>query len=236
MFNANPSIQCVQLTPAQRCLVIDDALQEPAHWVEQAALHRQYFRHGPRNAYPGIELLMPDEFSVVLADFFNLHIRRWLDARRLLSYYSRFSMVTAPAVELMPSQWLCHRDRFELGAGHCMVASVLYLFHDEALGGTNFFRPCLAPESLGQLIVDSGHLTAADFQQRYAVTPGYQTESSPYFEKIATVPAQWNRMIFYDGGEVFHGGDIRQPERLTDDPRTGRLTLNGFFQCRRSAV
>ena len=35
-------------------------------------------------------------------------------------------------------------------------------------------------------------------------------------------------------GTVFHSGDISAPERLRDDPRTGRLTLNGFLICRRN--
>jgi len=49
------------------------------------------------------------------------------------------------------------------------------------------------------------------------------------------VPARWNRMIFY-AGTIFHSGEIAHPQLLTDDPRTGRLTLNGFFTCRRSAT
>ena len=43
-----------------------------------------------------------------------------------------------------------------------------------------------------------------------------------------TIEPKWNRLIFYDG-DVFHSGDIRAPERLSDDPAVGRLTLNGFF-------
>jgi hypothetical protein len=41
-------------------------------------------------------------------------------------------------------------------------------------------------------------------------------------------------LIFYDG-MLFHAGDIRTPDRLSDDPAVGRLTLNGFFTCRKAA-
>jgi hypothetical protein len=41
-------------------------------------------------------------------------------------------------------------------------------------------------------------------------------------------------MIYYDGG-LFHSGDIGEPSQLSADPRVGRLTLNGFFTCRRNA-
>jgi hypothetical protein len=39
-------------------------------------------------------------------------------------------------------------------------------------------------------------------------------------------------LIFYDGG-MLHAANVAQPEALSDDPLTGRLTLNGFFTCRR---
>jgi hypothetical protein len=41
-------------------------------------------------------------------------------------------------------------------------------------------------------------------------------------------------MLFYNG-DLFHCGDITAPARLSADPRTGRLTLNGFFTCRPAA-
>ena len=61
---------------------------------------------------------------------------------------------------------------------------------------------------------------------------GYMTAGNPWFERIAAVPARFNRLIVYPGS-VFHGADIQSPERLDPDPRAGRLTMNGFFVCRR---
>ncbi|HEU0307204.1 MAG TPA: DUF6445 family protein, partial [Lysobacter sp.] len=68
---------------------------------------------------------------------------------------------------------------------------------------------------------------------RHGVQPGYMTASNARFEKLLAVKPRWNRLIFYSG-MVFHTADITQPERLGADPRTGRLTLNGFFTCRRN--
>jgi len=59
--------------------------------------------------------------------------------------------------------------------------------------------------------------------------------SNPYFERVASIGAEWNRMIFYDGGQ-FHSADIDAAAGLPADPRIGRLTLNGFFACRRNAA
>jgi hypothetical protein len=41
-------------------------------------------------------------------------------------------------------------------------------------------------------------------------------------------------VIFYDGS-IFHSAHIAAPQLLSDDPLQGRLTLNGFLTCRRSA-
>jgi hypothetical protein len=50
---------------------------------------------------------------------------------------------------------------------------------------------------------------------------------------LATVPARYNRIVFYEG-TLFHSGEIARPDLLTRDPRSGRLSLNGFFNCRRN--
>jgi hypothetical protein len=84
------------------------------------------------------------------------------------------------------------------------------------------------------LLVDAQELGNAEFGARYGVEPGYMTRSNAHFEQVAQVPAAWNRMIFYNGG-AFHSAQIEHPDLLSDDPRRGRLTLNGFFACRRAA-
>jgi hypothetical protein len=84
------------------------------------------------------------------------------------------------------------------------------------------------------MIQDAEQLAPSDFSERYGVAPGYTTESNDWFERVAGVEARWNRLIIYSG-TIFHAGDIRHPERLSDNPATGRLTLNGFFTYRRRA-
>ena len=83
------------------------------------------------------------------------------------------------------------------------------------------------------LIVDAGRMDAETFRARYGIETGYITASNAWFEKIATVPARYNRIIFYEG-TLFHSGEIAHPELLSRDPRAGRLSLNGFFTCRRN--
>ena len=64
--------------------------------------------------------------------------------------------------------------------------------------------------------------------------PAYPTKSNTFFEKMASVPAAFNRAIFYDG-TIYHSGDIRHPELLSADPQQGRLTVNAFFGVRLNA-
>lgn len=233
MFNPNPRIETVAIDAQHSCHVIDNALAEPERWVEYAARLQQEFRVEGFNAYPGPELRMPDGVSQKLDEFFRQHIRQQLGARRTLRMYSRLALATTPPQALQPPQWICHRDRMGVPPEQCVAASVLYLFKDADLGGTSFFKSRLPAYETDLLVHDSGTLSREAFAARYGLGAGYMTQSNAYFEKLCTVPARWNRIIFYDGC-LFHCSDIAAPERLSADPRSGRLTLNGFFTCSRS--
>lgn len=233
MFRSDPKIEIIAIDGQHCCYVIDDALREPERWVEYAAKLAHEFRVEGFNAYPGPELRMPEGVSQRLDEFFMLHVRKLLGARRTLRMYSRLAMATAAPAALEPRQWICHRDRMGVPPEQCVAASVLYLFKDAALGGTSFFKPLRPANEIDLLIHESGTLSRDDFIRKYALSAGYP-QTNAYFEKICTVPARWNRIIFYDGS-LFHCSDITLPERLSDDPAHGRLTLNGFFTCSRIA-
>jgi hypothetical protein len=71
------------------------------------------------------------------------------------------------------------------------------------------------------------------FHAETGIARRYMTESNAWFQKVLAVEPRWNRMIVYPG-TVMHSGDIAAPELLSDDPRRGRLTINGFFACTRA--
>ncbi|HYL00124.1 MAG TPA: DUF6445 family protein, partial [Steroidobacteraceae bacterium] len=158
-----------------------------------------------------------------------------LGGRRTLSTTVRLSLVTLAPRELRPVQWQCHRDRLGSTPRDLRLAAmVAYLFRDRELGGTSFYRSRLSDEETERMIADADRLSAAEFSRRYGLEAGYLSGSNRYFERLALVPAAWNRMLFYNG-DLFHCGDITAPARLSADPRSGRLTLNGFFTCRPAA-
>ena len=234
IFNPNAQLREEALADRYSCIVVDDALKDPEQLVRYAAAHRYAFRPSA-TAYPGVSLAAPAHVANDLAGYFALQVRRRFDARRLVNLNCLLSMVTLPPAALQPAQWLCHSDILTLNPRQSIQASVLYLFKDETLGGTSFYSSTRSPQETAAMFDDAARLSPAAFTQRHSIPPGYMIGSNPYFRHMGSIAARWNRLIFYDGS-VMHSGDIAAPEKLTGDPLTGRLTLNGFFTCRRNLV
>ncbi len=234
MFNPHPAIQITPLDSHRDCVVIDDALSHPEALINHAVSRRDDFRMAAFNAFPGLELPASDEVASALTDFFNRHVRSLLNARRTVRMHSRLSIVSLSPDQLQPIQRLCHRDRLDIKADEQVCASVLYLFKNPSLGGTLFFTPKKPMPQIEQLMRDAGSLSDATFTEKYGIKPGYIAASNEYFELAHTIEAKFNRLIFYDGG-MFHSSHIPSPEELNADPLRGRLTLNGFFTCRKLA-
>ncbi|WP_139350197.1 DUF6445 family protein [Rhodanobacter sp. C03] len=235
LFNPQAQIDRITLSNGGVCYVVDDALLEPERFVAWAAAQGDAFRRVDFNAYPGTYLMPTAAIDSAMTEFFIHRMRDLFDARRLLHMHCRLSMVTLAPEALRPCQWLCHSDNFGLDRSHSIQASVLYLFKDSSLGGTSFYEPARSAAEISQLFADSTALSGETFTQRYGIEPGYIHASNSYLTRIGSIPARWNRMIFYDGS-LLHSGDIVSPEKLTADPLSGRLTFNGFFTCRRHAV
>lgn len=235
MFNPHPRVQVVPITSQHACYVIDDALLEPERWVEHALAHRAEFNDSPRNAFPGPELGLSQPVVERFSGYFAAHARSGLGGRRTLGANARLSIATRAPGELKPWQWFCHVDRLGIAPEHTIAASVLYLFDKPELGGTAFYVADRPQAEIDALVHASGTMAAEEFAARSGIAPGYMTASNAWFRKVASIPARWNRLIFYPG-TVLHSGEILHPELLDGDPRKGRLTINGFFTCTRKAT
>ncbi len=232
MFNSKAKLSLHPLFGPHQVVVLDDALAEPERWVERASQQAHAFAAAPHNAYPGIELRLPARITERLNTLYETAIAPYLAGDRVLQSHARLALVTKRSSELSPPQWICHRDRLFVPAEHCVAASVTYLFHNTALGGTSFFKPNVDAQTVNQLVHDSGALGAIEFAARYGFEPGYMNLSSAWFTHVCTIPPRFNRMIFYDGA-IFHSSHILNDDLLSTDPSHGRLTLNGFFTCTR---
>jgi hypothetical protein len=235
MFNSKGTAEPAALGDhCSTCVILDDVLADPEG---SGAPGRATARRIPSHRWQRISRRMPGSARRThrsLGDFFARSVRRHFNARRIVSMHCRLSMVTLPPAALRPFQWLCHRDGESIAPGQSIQASILYLFRDERLGGTSFYEPARSVAEIATLFADSKHMGGADFTARYGLQPGYIQHSNGYFRCLGSVPARWNRMIFYDGS-MLHSGDIGTAAGCSADPLTGRLTLNGFFTSKRNA-
>lgn len=231
MFRPAPHVERIPVAGTSVC-VIDDALVDPVQFVEHAVAHRDDFRPAPYNAYPGIELRLPDAFCRMFAAFFDEHLRARFGLRRTLRQHAKLAMVTLPEAELQPVQTIPHQDALTTLPGEEAMAAVLYLFRDEQLGGTGFYQPRVDAAGMRGMLADAASGDAGSFWPKHGVARRYPGGSDQWFERVARVPPRWNRLIVYPG-RLLHSGDIPHPDRLDPDPRSGRLTLNVFMTCRR---
>jgi len=232
-FHPEPRLRVVPLPHGGRCVVVDDVLANAEGVRRWAAT--QAFRPATSFPYPGLIFDAPKALGERMADFFAEHARAPLGGRRTLHHEVRLSLLCTPPDALAPMLWQCHRDVVLADQRMLCAASVLYLFHEAALGGTSFYRTLQDAAEIDRMAEDSFRMDAATFSSRHGVEPGYINGDNAHFERVAKVLAAWNRAIFYDGS-LFHAPDVDQPALLSTDALRGRLTLNGFFSCRRQAA
>ena len=237
MFNPRPVVRLIPIPGHAPCVVVDELLAEPQRLIDHALAQQAAFAIDPDNFYPGPELALSQQTAFLLDEFFMQHVRRALGARRTISVSARLSLATLAPAALHPLQRLCHRDAQGLPDGQGSAASVLYLFDQPRLGGTSFYIP---KRSLADTAALLRQASASSISQAGAavdaiggVAPGYLAASNDWFEQVCSVPAAFNRAIFYDG-EIFHAAQIDAPALLSPDPLRGRLTMNGFFRHRKS--
>jgi hypothetical protein len=134
-----------------------------------------------------------------------------------------FSLVTTEPSKLKLSQRIPHFDGPEVRR----FAFIHYLC-DARFGGTSFYRhratgfECIDPPRLAEY---RGCITRQ--LDAHAPAAEYASGDTELFERIHSVPAQFNRLVIYKGNAL-HSGDIPHGLRLTEDARRGRLTVNGF--------
>lgn len=200
---------------------LDDFSSDPAGLVALAA-EAAFIDAGP--IYPGVRAPAPTSYveSLLLAiapiveDVFGAPPAADLEL-------CAFSMVTSPPGSLRTIQRIPHFD----GPDPHRLAFIHYLCGPDQ-GGTSFYRH----RATGLAIVTPQ--TVEDYRRRVTAelaqtspAPGYFQDGSHSFERIHRVEAAYNRLAIYRGCAL-HSGDIGTGTVLSEDPRRGRLTINGF--------
>jgi hypothetical protein len=231
-LNPNAALRREQITDSDFCIVVDDFLLNPDVLVDYASTHRAAFGH-PNVGYPGVQIRLHDDAMREIFRFVRTKMsKEYGFLRGKIGIRSLLSLLTTKREQLQPLQRICHIDPNQ-DPTRGKFAALVYLFEDERLGGTSFFRwrdQQLVWQAVA--LVRKDPQAGEEFLKQHFVTfrepPRYMTESNEIAELIHTVPARFNRFVFYSG-DVPHTGAITAPEILSEDPRSGRLTLNLFF-------
>lgn len=230
-LNSAATIRREPIADGVFCVVVDDFLADPDDVVAYACDNADAFTT-PDYPYPGVRMDLSQPAVAELQRFVRSRLSREFGfLRGNIAMKCGLSMLTFPAEKLSNYQRLCHTDPREV-AGRRKYAALAYLFRDERLGGTAFYRlkqPDVYFRALELELEKPGGATdfLAEHTELWRRPPQYMTESNEIAELLTVVPARWNRLVFYSG-DVLHSGYITAPELLTDDLSTGRLTLNCF--------
>jgi len=230
-INTNASIRREAISEDRYCVVIDDFLQDPDALVEFAAHHAGDFSV-PKSQYPGLLYRIDDIAMTDVYRFIRTKMtKNFPFLRDDMKMWTNFSMVTLQPDELSTFQRLCHSDLLS-GPGRMSYAALIYLFENENLGGTGFYRwkkleLMKKAQGIEREDPDKANAFLQEHFPTYREPACYMTASNEIAELLCTIPARFNRMVFYSG-QVPHSGAITAPELLSKDFRKGRLTLNVF--------
>jgi hypothetical protein len=234
-INHDARAQLQHLSSGEPVAVIDDFLLEPDE-LRRYAVDRVIDFYMPPKSYPGVVL---DVDAEPMQDIYRF-IRSTLG--KAFSFYrgdakfeSMLSMTTVQPDDLSNLQRLCHSDP-PPGRNRRNYAFVLYLFDNEALGGTGFYRwkekeAIIEATALEAENPDEALAFLKERFETYQKPAHYLTETNEIAERLHVIPAKFNRLVFY-AGNVPHSAQIASPELLTSDFESGRLTLNCFASVR----
>ena len=231
LVNPDAQVSFVSIDESHQCAIVDDFLVEPGPVRDFAMQIRDQFVM-PERSYPGLTV---DVSAASMGDIYRFLRRRmsreFSFLRGDIEFSSMLAITSLQPQELSNLQRICHTDpRRE--ADRVNYASVLYLFDSGDLGGTAFYRwrDRSLIEEATRLDLDDPVKALGYLQEHSAYfrePPCYMTGSNDIAERLTTIPAKFNRLLFYSG-DVPHSACIENPGLLSDDPGTGRLTLNSF--------
>jgi len=224
-LHPNFSLQKLKIGREQApLLVVDNLVANPGELVELAA--GKVFAD-VASYYPGVRTKVPltyqrffiEQLRGVISEYFGLGV----GALRFTACH--FSLVTTPAGNLAYLQRIPHIDSF---AGN-ELAFVHYLFQSN-LGGTAFYRH----RKTGFEFVDQARrpdycrIRAEEEFGPDSPPSGYINGDTPLYEQVEQQEGVFNRLVLYRRNSL-HSGSINPNFPFDPNPRSGRLSINGFL-------
>lgn len=222
-FDANPSrrIEVIRVGRDRVPLIVIDSFSLDPERLITSADEAAFIDAG--STYPGVRAPAPPGYVAAMLAATSSPIEQSFGAPPGDLDLCAFSMVTTPPAQLRPIQRIPHFD----GPDEHRIAFLHYLCASHQ-GGTSFYRHRGTDlESVARNRVEGYRATVAAELKTGSSAQGYVVDDTGFFERIHTVDAAFNRLIIYKGNAL-HSGDISGRTVLSDDPRLGRLTINGF--------
>ncbi len=206
---------------ASPLICIDGFSRNPESLVALAA-QAVFIDVGSR--YPGVRAPAPEDYVCAMLQAVGpLIVEHFGSVPEPELDLCAFSMVTAPPDRLSLTQRIPHFD----GPETQRIAFLHYLcgIHQ---GGTAFYRHrATGLEVITPDVVQHYRDTVVAEIRAEAPPQEYVLGDTEFFERVHAVEAAFNRLIIYRGNAL-HSGDISGRTVLSEDPRRGRLTINGF--------
>ena len=231
-INTDATIRRESISEDQDCVIVDDFLQDPHELVEFAAHRTGEFSMPERGNYPGPLFRVGGDAMTDIYGFIRSKMTKHFPfLRGSMVLWTFLSMATTRPDKLSHRQRICHTDPTSAPDRRC-YAALVYLFENEGLGGTGFYRwrepeLVLKAKTIEREDPGKGLAFMQEHFPTYRKPARYMTRSNEIAELLCTIPARFNRLVFYSG-DVPHSAAITAPELLSTDIRKGRLTLNVF--------
>lgn len=228
-MNRNPAASRMRLTSYligienEPILIIDNMLSNPEELLriaDDAAFAPAFSTAG---GYPGLRAGAPQAYvdGMVCTLIGPIRETFGLGSAAIEKTECDFSLITRTPHELTPPQRAPHVD-----ATSKDQLAVLHYLCPSDFGGTAYYRH----RATGfETITDDRKAVFLASRAGEGVSDGYVSDGEPWFEQTAAIDALFNRVIIYRSN-VLHSGVIPRPNRLSADPRHGRLTVNMFIK------
>lgn len=205
-------------------LVIDNMVADPDALVEYAA--GKYFSD-VASYYPGVRSKAPLTYQqFVLTHMRGLFSEYFgVQPGTLRFTMCHFSVVTTPPAMLTHLQCIPHVDSVFGNE----LAFVHYLFRRD-LGGTSFYRHRRTGFEFIDQARRSEYFACVEEEKHGPNKPEarYINGSTALYEEVGRQEGIFNRLVIYRRNSL-HSGSIREDFVPDPDPRTGRLSINGFL-------
>jgi hypothetical protein len=205
-------------------VLIDNLVADPDALVELASA-KQF--GDVTSYYPGVRAKVPltfQQFALaqlreVCGDYFGL------SPSGLRFTACHFSLVTTPPANLIHMQRIPHVDSLFPD----QLAFIHYLFKAD-LGGTAFYRHRKTGfESIDQSRkAEYMRQVEIEAQGPHSPPAEYISGDTPLYEQLATHKGVYNRLLLYRRNSL-HSGALTKNFVPDTNPRTGRLSINGFL-------